>query len=133
MLVAPYTTWFFAMFSPPDVRTMPVPALSAFWYFSTDTTVTMPFCSAAVASETLVEVPPGWRFMSPGIVGTITCAEPAPLTVSLDSAPTTASPVMRPPARNAARPPATIRCRRFGLRDPGCASGGDGGAAGGIG
>src|SRR6201989_1164054 len=49
MLVAPSTTWLLVRISPLDVRTIPVPAAAAFWYWSTVSMVTMPTCSAAVA------------------------------------------------------------------------------------
>ena len=42
MLVAPLMTWLLVRTSPSEVRTMPVPALSAFWYLSTETMVTTP-------------------------------------------------------------------------------------------
>src|SRR5579875_1104748 len=47
-------TWLLVRISPSEVSTMPVPADSSPWYFSTDTTVTMPLCSVDVATCALV-------------------------------------------------------------------------------
>jgi hypothetical protein len=114
MLVAPSTTWLFVSTSPSELRIMPVPALSAFWYLRTETIVTMPFCCSAVASDMRVDVPLPPRFMSPGMLGSNCAVEPEPWTVAgWDSAkviaPKTAAAVI------AAMP--AVRARRGPLAD----------------
>jgi hypothetical protein len=49
MLVAPSTTWLFVRISPLDVRTRPVPALSAWAYVSWEVMSTTPTSWVAVA------------------------------------------------------------------------------------